>query len=312
MNGQDTSTRTLAKHGQNPGLSDRPDPTSAGKLGGMKMSSLSHLSAWLLQTLHGGPVDLAAQRIVPLTGNWTQSDLWELLVRPQLDGRPLDPASTVAWAEANGSAPELDLAIVAKAVTHMAAGSDRFCVNLSGLSVRTPGHARRLTAILAAAHVFPGRVVFEISERHALEPTGHVRENLLYLRDAGVGLAIDDFGAQCGNVSLLSIVDLKYMKADAALTRAVLSADLDRKRRLTSGLAGLADAAGAEIIFEGLETEMSVSEIRAIAPSGSWGQGYAIHLPQLLGLPSGEGPMGQKTYFSQSSEFEAMEAPRDR
>lgn len=271
-------------------------PSASGRRMLYRMPGPAHQpnpSTWIDDALRGAPIQVAAQRIAPAAPAADGRGLIvELLVRPSVGTHAHDPGDTIALAEATGRAPRLDCAIARQAAAYIASRPDdpsRYAINLSGLSFRQPGQADRLNAILADHRVDPRRIIWEIGERHTLEPTGATRDNLLAIEASGAAIALDDFGVKCANLSLLTLVEIQYVKFDRSLTQALLPADADRRRRLMGGFQGFAEAAGAQIIFEGVESHEELAILRGFAPPGAWIQGYAIHRPSLvIGPPTSE------------------------
>jgi EAL domain-containing protein (putative c-di-GMP-specific phosphodiesterase class I) len=92
----------------------------------------------------------------------------------------------------------------------------------------------------------------------------------------GVYLVVDDFGAGCSNLELISDLAPKLVKLDRRLVEN-LHRD-PRKHKLVSMVVRLCQELGAEVVAEGIET---CDELSAVRDSGAqYGQGY------LLGRPS--------------------------
>lgn len=254
--------------------------------GGLMLSAMQTTSQWIDAAIRGGDIPIATQRIAPVNPQAQRGPaMFELLVRPIVQRTAIDPGETIETAEASGRAPALDRAITTYAARYIAslANEDaRYAINLSGLSFRQPGQVDRLNRILADYSIDPRRIIWEIGERHPLCPTGATRDNLLAIEASRASVALDDFGVKCSNLALLALVEVQFVKFDRSLTHALLPANTERRHKLMAGLQALAVAAGAEIIFEGIERFDELAVLQSFAPEGAWIQGYAIHRPHLV------------------------------
>jgi EAL domain-containing protein (putative c-di-GMP-specific phosphodiesterase class I) len=123
---------------------------------------------------------------------------------------------------------------------------------------------------------YPGdRVLLELTEHVAICDYGPVRRTVDELRRRGVGLAIDDVGA--GYSCFRHIVELEpeCIKLDRTFIEGVES-----KRAwaaMAKALIEMADATGARVIAEGIETEAHLALARELG--AGYGQGYLIARP---------------------------------
>jgi EAL domain-containing protein (putative c-di-GMP-specific phosphodiesterase class I) len=123
---------------------------------------------------------------------------------------------------------------------------------------------------------YPGsRVLLELTEHVAICDYGPVRRTVDELRRRGVGLAIDDVGA--GYSCFRHIVELEpeCIKLDRTFIEGV-----ETKRAwaaMAKALIEMADATGARVIAEGIETEAHLTLARELG--AGYGQGYLIARP---------------------------------
>ena len=99
---------------------------------------------------------------------------------------------------------------------------------------------------------FADRVVFEITERSALETVDNVRGSVESLRAQGYRIAIDDLGA--GYSGLTSFTELRpdLVKLDMSLVRGI---DSDNTRQqLVGTVSGACKEMGLPVVAEGIET----------------------------------------------------------
>lgn len=122
---------------------------------------------------------------------------------------------------------------------------------------------------------FASSIVFELTERAAIEDYRRVKTFFAALRERGYRLAIDDLGSGYAGLTALAELDPDFIKFDMALIR-----DLHRhpiKQRLLRRMRQFATEIGATTISEGVET---VQERDALMETGCvWMQGYYFSRP---------------------------------
>ncbi len=120
-------------------------------------------------------------------------------------------------------------------------------------------------------------VTLEISERRELRPDNSVERAIEAYRQAGVGVALDDFGVGFAGLRLLHESKPDYVKIDRYFVSGI---DRDmRKRAIANALVGYAHALGILIIAEGVETETEFHTCRDLGCD--FAQGYLIGRPSL-------------------------------
>ena len=189
---------------------------------------------------------------------------------------PADLAGPEAWlaaAESVGLRQSLEIHLARRAIAQIpSVGGDVFVsINVSP----------DVLPVCPCSEVDPAaraRVLLELTEHAQVRDYEALTRALAHLRSDGFRVAIDDAGA--GFASLRHILRLApdFIKLDAELTRGI---DRDRSRRaLAQGLISFADALGATIVAEGIET---AAERDALLQLGvGHGQGYFISRPQPL------------------------------
>jgi diguanylate cyclase len=103
-----------------------------------------------------------------------------------------------------------------------------------------------------------------------------VAGRLADLRDAGVRLALDDFGAGESSLQQFLSLSVDVLKLDGGLLAAGAETG-DRARTLLGLLARIGEDLGMHVIAEGVETEEQVDVVRGLGLR--LGQGYFWALP---------------------------------
>ena len=164
------------------------------------------------------------------------------------DGAQLSTADVFAWLHADPArlaAVECDL----KGVQVARAPSAPLFVNLDpdGYAV---AHERQLP-LLAPLTAHSSRIVVEVVESATSSDAGRIRRMIRGVREAGLGVALDDLGAPNALVSLASLVEVDFLKLD----RSVLTSIADiRFRTLVESVVSLARKNGTRTVLEGIET----------------------------------------------------------
>jgi EAL domain-containing protein (putative c-di-GMP-specific phosphodiesterase class I) len=118
-------------------------------------------------------------------------------------------------------------------------------------------------------------VVIEITEYTPIPDTKEFVDALRELRRRGVRIAVDDTGTGFAGLDHILRLRPDIVKLDAVVTR-----DIDRdevRRSLTTALASVAGAVGAQIVAEGIEAEAQLAAVRALGIRLA--QGYHLGRP---------------------------------
>ncbi len=130
-------------------------------------------------------------------------------------------------------------------------------------------------AQLAAANLPGDSLVIEITEGLLLETSGAVIDELLDLRDAGIGVSLDDFGTGYSALSYLQKFDIDYIKIDQRFVRHLVAGSTDLA--LCKAIIVMAHELGIKVVAEGVETELQRDLL--IAAGCDFGQGYLFARP---------------------------------
>ncbi|HET7030969.1 MAG TPA: EAL domain-containing protein, partial [Candidatus Limnocylindrales bacterium] len=133
-------------------------------------------------------------------------------------------------------------------------------------------HERSLPRLFERA----GRpVIVELTEHERIDDYDLIRSSFKRLGET-VSLAVDDAGSGYASLRHILSLDPRYVKLDIGWVRGIHEDPV--RRSLVSGLAYFAQATGAELIAEGIETEQ---ERRTLIELGvEFGQGYLLGRPE--------------------------------
>lgn len=121
----------------------------------------------------------------------------------------------------------------------------------------------------------PKRVVFELTEKYAIENYTLFGEAVQNFKEMGFSIAVDDIGAGHSGLEKIAHLHPRYLKFDIALVR-----DIDTsyvRREMVKALKILADKMESTIIAEGIERQ---EELETFLELGiDYGQGYLLGRP---------------------------------
>ncbi|HEU5035204.1 MAG TPA: EAL domain-containing protein [Mycobacteriales bacterium] len=125
-------------------------------------------------------------------------------------------------------------------------------VNISASQLDEPGFVERVAALVRDAALPPGALGLEVTEESLATGSRATPAMLDALRDAGVALAIDDFGSWYSSLGTLGELPIEAVKLDQPFVRGVGS-DLEGDS-IVSSVIELAHAHGVRVVAEGVES----------------------------------------------------------
>ncbi len=158
----------------------------------------------------------------------------------------------------------------------------KLSVNLLPMSlIEDPSAVSRLVDQIAACDLLPQHVIVEITEQEAIESPFAFRDAIARLRRAGIGVAIDDFGAGFAGLSLLAEFQPDKLKIDRQLIQNI---HLDGPRQaIVCGIARACSAMGITPVAEGVERVEEWCWLQAAGFERF--QGYLFAKPALNAVP---------------------------
>ncbi len=118
-----------------------------------------------------------------------------------------------------------------------------------------------------SARVDPTRIVIEVSENGDDLSTNHIAHVLQSFRDAGIRIALDDYGTGVSSLQRLARLPIDIVKID----RSFVGGGTNNSTILRSTIT-LAKELGMDVIAEGIEDEAARSAL--IDAGCEWGQGF--------------------------------------
>ena len=189
----------------------------------------------------------------------------------------LRPEQFMSIAETAGLAQELGSQLIERACAEAAAaGTPRMAVNLSPAQFRDINLPARLAAIMRKTGLAPGALEVEVTEAMLAEHADYAAGLLQALRQSGVLIALDDFGAGSAPLGALCHLPLARLKIGQRFIHK-LGQDRNAEAMLSATLS-LAANLNLQVTALGVETEAQLGMLRA--------QGCHAAQGPLLGEPA--------------------------
>ncbi len=220
---------------------------------------------------------------------------YEALARPLREYSFVGPQEAFDAASRLGRIMDLDLLCMRSALSAVREhGVDLpIFLNVTPATLEHPLFAAATVgALLRDYGVKPSRVVIEITER-TIRDLNTVVRSAEALHQLGIRVALDDAGAGSSGMALLSSLTFDFVKLDRSL---LLEGHNPKARGILAGILAIAEAMGAVLIAEGIETEelldfaRNLHRIIGVQSQGVLAlQGYLLGRPQIPTASSGIG-----------------------
>jgi diguanylate cyclase (GGDEF)-like protein/PAS domain S-box-containing protein len=239
-----------------------------------------------------GRFELFYQPIVPISGNATRREHFELMLRLRDEsGTLVAPAEFIPAAERYNVMPSIDRWVVRQAldrvVHRISSGIEPYtvAVNLSGTSLNDERFLEYLIAELSTRELAPGAMCFEITETAAIANLGNVVYFMRELKARGCHFALDDFGSGLSSFMYLKNLPVDYLKIDGQFVENVTRDPVDRS--MVEAICQIGKAMGIQTIAERVESAEVLAELGRLGVG--FAQGFHIARPH----PTAEFPYAQ-------------------
>ena len=202
----------------------------------------------------------------------------------------VSPAEFIPIAEETGTIVPLGSWVLLDALTQLrrwidagaCTASTTMSVNVSARQLHDPTFVSVVSEALSRSGVTPDQLWLEVTESLMITEPTQALAALKQLNSTGVRIAIDDFGTGYSSLSLLQRFPIQRIKIDRAFVHA-LTADRG-SHSIVRTIVAMADALGADIVAEGVETTEQMDILASLDCHRA--QGYLISHP----VPSSEIP----------------------
>jgi EAL domain-containing protein (putative c-di-GMP-specific phosphodiesterase class I) len=126
-------------------------------------------------------------------------------------------------------------------------------INLLPGELSRPGYEQWLLGEISAIGIDARRITVEITESALLIDQPSVVERLAVLRNAGISIAVDDFGTGYASLAYLTALPLDMIKIDRGLITNIVKGT--RERIVVKALLQLARELDLKVVVEGVESD---------------------------------------------------------
>lgn len=151
-------------------------------------------------------------------------------------------------------------------------------VNISTTNLLNPDFSRLVGELLERHRLGPDALVLEITETTAMADVHRCKQAIQELRDMGLVVSVDDFGAGFTSLAYLSSLAVAELKLDRSFISGLSSAHDARDLALVRSTINLAHALGLRVVAEGVEDETSLEVLTEL--DCDLAQGYLISKPK--------------------------------
>ena len=207
----------------------------------------------------------------------------EALVRWQHPTLGLIPPLTfLPLAEEAGLMPKvtrwvLDAALAQCAAWWTTGVTPRVSVNVAVGDLLDPGFAQLIAARLHAHRLPAAALQIEITETSIIEEFDRARTAVARVRELGVQVSIDDFGAGFTSLAYLNQLDVGELKLDRRFIAPLADGTRSRDSELVRAMVDLGHALGLQVVAEGVEDDAALELLGLLGCDV--GQGYGIGRP---------------------------------
>jgi sensor c-di-GMP phosphodiesterase-like protein len=236
----------------------------------------------LREALAAGRIQVQYQPVIELASGRCVGA--EALARWEREnGESISPDVFIPVAEEAGLVQDITIAVLKTTVHDMKQTLAQFPgisinLNLAADDLKNDRIGLELAEILDAAHLPPGAIKLEITER-ALVNSDISRALIRKFRSLGHQVAVDDFGTGYSSLSYLQSFELDVLKIDKSFVDAI--GTQAATSQVIVHVIEMAKSLGLDTVAEGVETPEQV--LWLLAHGVSFGQGYLFSKPLAAG-----------------------------
>lgn len=244
------------------------------------------VASGIRQAVETNRFQLFAQEIRTLNPTGLENRNVELLLRMiDTTGRVLRPGTFIPAAERYDLMGSLDRWVIENALVERGAalaqiGDLAISINLSANSLNDPLFWPFLKTTLAASHLPPSQVNFEITETALINNIDTARSFMNTVRTAGHALILDDFGTGLSSFNYLKQFPIDGLKIDGSFIRQIKDNIVDRA--IVESINEIAHKLDIKTVAEFVEDAETLEIVREIGIDQA--QGYVVGRPVPLDM----------------------------
>jgi diguanylate cyclase (GGDEF)-like protein/PAS domain S-box-containing protein len=201
------------------------------------------------------------------------------------EGALLNPASFLEAAEDTGLIGPIGgqvLQLTCQQIATWGGAADpglpaQISVNVSPRQLSDPGFAAVVGDAIEQAGIDPGQLGLEITESQMIGDRGIIDDTVAAVRDMGVAIGLDDFGAGQSSLGYLKRFSLDFVKIDRELVGGLGREEGDTA--IVRATIELAHSLGLLVVAVGVETEEQLEILRLLGADRAQGFYFAPAVP---------------------------------
>ncbi|MCG7495545.1 EAL domain-containing protein [Vibrio sp. Of7-15] len=233
------------------------------------------------QALQENRFTLFSQKIVSF--ECPDSLMLEVLIR-MIDehGELVSPAEFLGASERYGLMPDIDMYVATKLIdvfkyNRCIDDIERVGINISGQSLKDEVFRDRLFTLLMTQSVIPlNKICIEVTESVAITNLNDAATFLSDLKNKGVYISIDDFGAGYTSYQYLNKIPFDSIKIDGEFIKTMGHDPINMA--LVEATISIADSLNAKVVAEFVTDEVSYHRCQKMGMH--YAQGYYLHQPE--------------------------------
>jgi EAL domain-containing protein (putative c-di-GMP-specific phosphodiesterase class I) len=215
-------------------------------------------------------MELVYQPIVRF-GDGSLTGLEALARWPHPERGPIMPGDFIPIAERSGIIVPLGRWMLAEVCREQQPDWPVTYVNTSAHQLREPGFVETLAQLVAE----PGRLILEVTEDALVEEA--VVAVLRAVRDLGVRVSLDDFGAGPASLPALAAAPIDVIKVHGSMTEQIITSA--RQATVARAIAGLAGELGIVAVAKAVESAAQAERLHELGFPQGMGFHYAVPQP---------------------------------
>lgn len=149
-------------------------------------------------------------------------------------------------------------------------------INISPSQLKSQWLTARLLAILTETGFQPGRLIVEVTESAVIDDLDQAADVFASLHNAGVRIALDDFGKGYSSLHHLRQLRFDVLKIDSSFVLSMQSAESEK---IVRAITSLGKSLGLPVTAEGVESEDSAQALRSLGCEQAQGFLFGVPLP---------------------------------
>ncbi len=148
-------------------------------------------------------------------------------------------------------------------------------INISPKNILNEDFVREALEIVSLSNINPAQLEFEITESSFMNRTEENIEVMKIFKNAGISIALDDYGKSFSSLSFISLLPIDFIKIDKLFIDKILADE--SQFTIVKSTIGLAHELGFKVIAEGIEEKKQMDVLKTL--KCDYIQGYYIAKP---------------------------------